>query len=211
MSLNVTVYTATRNTALAGPGAWGYNVDSMATTRITWRDTLLMPEDGKRYEAIDGELYVSAAPSYRHQRISGKLFIALVRLLEEPGHGYLVAAPIGVEFPDTDEGVQPDLVFVSKARSAIAVKEGIRGAPDLIVEILSPHTAERDRTIKKKLYQRQGVAQYWVIDPEAGTVEVWDFEAGADRPARYVDRLPVRLAGRTLGEIELLAIFEPEP
>lgn len=169
-----------------------------------------MPEDGKRYEAIGGDLYVTPAPSFRHQRISGKLFNALSRLLEEPGLGFVIAAPIGVEFPDTDEGVQPDIIFVSKARSGILVEAGIRGAPDLVVEILSPRTAERDRTIKQKLYRREGVAQYWVADPDAESVEVWDFEAGATKPARYVDRLPVRLAAEALGEIALPEIFAPE-
>jgi Uma2 family endonuclease len=182
----------------------------MVTERITWQDTLLMPEDGKRYEAIDGELYVTPTPSRRHQRASLNLARALCSILEDPGHGWIYLAPTGVELPDTDEGVQPDIVFVSKARAGILVKEGIRGAPDLVVEILSPSTADRDRTIKKKLYQRHGVAQYWVVDPDAQSVEVWDFELGLDTPARYVDRLPVRLGDRIVGEIELPNIFAPE-
>jgi Uma2 family endonuclease len=169
-----------------------------------------MPEDGKRYEAIDGELYVTAAPLRRHQRISGKLFTALEQLLEGPGHGWVYYAPIGVEFPETEEGVQPDIIFVSKARSQLLVEEGIRGAPDLVIEILSPSTAERDRTIKKKLYQRQGVGQYWIVEPDAETVDVWDLESGAAQPARYSDRLPVRISGRTFGEILLAEIFAPE-
>ncbi len=182
----------------------------MSTTRITWRDALLMPEDGKRYEAIDGELYVTPAPSRRHQRVSLKLGIALLELLEKPGHGWIYAAPIGVEFPETEEGVQPDIVFVSRARAERLVEEGIRGAPDLVVEILSPKTAERDRTIKKKLYQRQGVAQYWIVDPDAETVEVWDFAGGASAPEIHKTTLPVRLAGRPLGSIDLAEVFAPE-
>ena len=169
-----------------------------------------MPEDGKRYEAIDGELYVTAAPSRRHQWISGRLFTALNKSLFEPGHGWVYHACIALEFPATEEGVQPDIVFVSKARSETLVEEGIRGAPDLVVEILSPSTADRDRTIKKKLYQRQGVAQYWVVDPDAESVEVWDFESGTEMPARYVDRVPVRLGGQRGGEIQLRDIFSPE-
>ena len=182
----------------------------MATERITWQDAQLMPEDGKRYEAIDGELYVTPAPTLRHQWVSENLGAALREALVEPGHGWLLRAPIGVDLPGTDEGVQPDIVFVSRARSEILVDEGIRGAPDLVVEILSPGTAERDRTIKKKLYERHGVAQYWVVDPDAESVEVWDFEAGASRPERCVDRLPVRMAGHSLGEIELQLIFARE-
>ncbi len=169
-----------------------------------------MPEDGKRYEAIDGELYVTPAPSLRHQWISVNLEVALIKLLVDPGHGRVFDAPLGVAFPETEEGVQPDIIFVSKSRSEILVKEGIRGAPDLVVEILSPRTAERDLTIKKKLYSRQGVAQYWAVDPEAESVEVWDFEAGAAKPTRYVDQLPVRLGGHTLGAIQLREIFSTE-
>ncbi len=119
-------------------------------------------------------------------------------------------APIGVEFPDTEEGVQPDIIFVSKAHGDRLVDEGIRGAPDLVVEIRSPTTAERDRTIKRKLYQRQGVASYWIVDPEAESVDVWDFEGGATEPKTFTDTLPVRLAGRTFGTIDLAPIFAPE-
>jgi Uma2 family endonuclease len=182
----------------------------MATERITWQDTLLMPEDGKRYEAIDGELYVTPAPSRRHQRISFNLARALYSILEGPGHGWIYLAPTGVELPETDEGVQPDILFVSKAQSQSLVKEGIRGVPVLVVEILSPSTAERDRTIKKKLYQRHGVARYWVVDPDAESVEAWDFASSPENPARYVDRLPVRLGDRIVGEIQLAKIFAPE-
>ena len=167
-----------------------------------------MPEDGNRYEAIDGELYVTPAPTVRHQRVSGKLGIVLHRLLEEPGHGLVIAAPVGVDFPDSEEGVQPDLLFVSKARLEIVGRDWIRGAPDLVVEILSPSTAERDRTIKRKLYQRHGVAQYWLVDPEAECVEVWDFTASAVVPSRYVDQLSVKLGVRSLGSIGLPEIFK---
>jgi Uma2 family endonuclease len=169
-----------------------------------------MPEDGKRYEAIDGELYVTAAPLRRHQRVSANLQAALRKLLDEPGHGWVYHAPIGVEFPETEEGVQPDIVFVSRRRARLLVKEGIRGAPDLVIEILSPSTAGRDRTIKRKLYERQGVGQYWVVDPDAESVEVWDFDGGATRPVRYVDRLPVRLDAEPVGEISLTEVFESE-
>ena len=179
--------------------------------RITWADAQLMPENGKRYEAIDGELYVTAAPVYRHQKICANLYFALRTMLEEPGYGWVTFAPIGVEFPDTEEGVQPDVLFVEKAREDIIVKEGIRGPPDLIVEIGSPSTAERDRTIKLKLYRRQGVPQYWIVDPETNTIDVWDFAAGVTEPTRYSDSMPVRLVGRDYGDIVLSIIFPPEP
>jgi Uma2 family endonuclease len=188
-----------------------YNVDTMASTRITWQEAQLMPEDGKRYEAIDGELYVTPpAPVLRHQWISGNLQAALRRLLMEPGHGWVFGAPIGVEFPETEEGVQPDIIFVSTARSERLVKERIRGAPDLVVEILSPGTAERDRTIKLKLYRRQGINQYWIVDPDANSVDVWDLAGGATESETFSDRLPVRLGDQTFGEVDLAEISPPE-
>ncbi len=99
---------------------------------------------------------------------------------------------------------------MSKDQSHILVEEGIRGVPHMVVEILSPGTAVRDRTVKKKLYQRHGVGQYWVVDPDAGSVEVWDLASGADASVRYVDRVPIRIRGRTVGQIEPPAIFASE-
>ncbi len=136
-----------------------YNVERMALSQITWQDVQHLPDDGHRHEAIEGELYVTPAPSSRHQRVAMRLTLALNRLLVDRGLGELFLAPIGVEFPDTQEGVQPDLVFVSRSRSGIIVEEGVRGAPDLVVEIVSPTTASRDRGVKRKLYERQGVAR----------------------------------------------------
>ena len=180
----------------------------MALAQITWQDVQQFPDDGNRYEAIDGELYVTAAPSFRHNRIAHRLAVALNRLLEQPGHGIVCPAP-GVEFPVTQEGVQPDLVFISEARRGIVAKEGLRGAPDLVIEILSPTTASRDRGVKLKLYERQGVEQYWIVDPEEEAVEVWLF---GDEPTlqRYERTLPVRLGDEDLGEIDLRQVFQSD-
>ncbi len=178
----------------------------MALPQITWQDVQQLPDDGRRYEAIEGDLYVTPAPTVRHQRISQRLEWALKTLLQDPGHGELLHAPVGVEFPATEEGVQPDILFVSNARRGRVADDWLRGAPDLVVEILSPTTASRDRGIKLRLYERQGVAEYWIVDHEAEAVEVWRFEDGR-AVERYTDRLPVRLGGETLGEIALEEIF----
>ena len=180
----------------------------MAAIRVTWRDVQTMPDDGNRYEAIDGEMYVTPAPTLRHQLVSMKLTDVLLQLLVKPGHGLLVAAPVGVEFLETEEGVQPDLVFISTARLNIARENTIQGAPDLVIEILSPRTARRDRTIKLQLYRRQGVAEYWVVDIDAKQVEVWPLAAGATQAERYTDVLPVRLHGQVIGSIELTKVFD---
>ncbi|MFW6192526.1 MAG: Uma2 family endonuclease [Gemmatimonadota bacterium] len=187
-----------------------YNVRPMATSRITWRDVQQQtPEDGKRREAIGGDLWVSAAPSIRHQRVSGRLERALRRLLEDPGHGEVFDAPTGVEFPETGEGVQPDLLFVSRERRGIVAPDWLRGAPDLVVEIVSPTTEQRDRELKRDLYGRQGVGEYWVVDPEEDAVEVWRFGGGATHE-RFTDRLPVRVGGEVVGEVDLEEVFGRE-
>ncbi|MBI2072989.1 MAG: Uma2 family endonuclease [Gemmatimonadetes bacterium] len=180
----------------------------MPAPRVTWRDVLEMPEDGNRYEAIGGELYVSPPPQPPHEWVSMNLVDALLQLLVHPGHGRVFTAPVGVEFLDTEEGIQPDILFVVKDRLPIVTEDGIRGAPDLVIEIISPSTARRDRTVKRHLYQRQGVAEYWIVDLDAKQVEVWRVAAGARQPERYTDVLPVRLGDRLIGEITLSKIFD---
>ena len=185
-------------------------MERMALSQITWQDVQQLPDDGHRHEAIEGELYVTPAPSSRHQRVSRRLLYSLEAILGARGHGELFFAPIGVEFPDTGEGVQPDIVFISRARRGIVADAGIRGAPDLVVEILSPTTSGRDRGVKRKLYERQGVGQYWIVDLDAEAVELWTFGARpSEEPAlqRFTDRVPVRLGGETVGEVDLAAVF----
>jgi Uma2 family endonuclease len=181
----------------------------MALAQITWQDVQQLPDDGNRYEAIEGELYVTPAPSLRHQRISKRLERALYSLVEDSGLGEVLHAPVGVEFPTTGEGVQPDVLVISHARSGILADPWVRGAPDLVIEILSPTTAQRDREVKRKLYERQGVQAYWIVDPEAAAVEVWSF---AEEPSfrRFTDTLPVRVAGEDCGDIDLAEIFRPD-
>lgn len=167
-----------------------------------------MPEDGNRYEAIGGELHVSPPPKHRHQWVAANLFAALHDLLVRPGYGRLYFAPIGVEFPETEEGVQPDLLFISTGHLGLITEDWIRGAPDLVIEILSPGTARRDRTVKRQLYERQGVPEYWMVDLDAKQVEVWRFAAGATEPERHTDVLPVRLGDRLMGTVTLSKVFD---
>ena len=153
-------------------------MERMALSQITWQDVQQLPDDGHRHEAIEGELYVTPAPSLRHQRISMRLTLLLHDLLVEPGYGELFFAPTGVEFPATEEGVQPDLLFVSNERRGILAEPWIQGPPDLVIEILSPTTAQRDRGVKRKLYERQGVSEYWIVDPEQEVVEQYALQSG---------------------------------
>ena len=172
----------------------------------TWEDVLRMPDDGNRYEFIGGRLYMTPAPVTRHQRVLRGLWLALLRILMDSGHGEVFSAPLLVEFPGTGDRVQPDLLFVSSERWAIIGEKQVLGAPDLVVEILSATTAHRDRGIKLDLYARHGVRQYWIVDPVEDVVDVWRF---GDEPGheRFSGELPVRLGPERLGLIDLDEVF----
>ena len=110
-------------------------------------------------------------PSSReiHQYILGRLFLRLGAFIYGRNLGKVYCSPFDVVLSDTDV-VQPDLLFVSSGRESIITPENIQGAPDLVVEILSPATAARDRTLKLDLYARHGVQEYWIVDPDAKTI-----------------------------------------
>ncbi len=172
----------------------------------TWEDVLRMPDDGNRYEFIGGRLYMTPAPVTRHHRVLRRLWLALCRILMDSGHGEVFSAPLLVEFPGTGDRVQPDLLFVSSEKQAIIGEKQVLGAPDLVVEILSPTTAHRDRGIKLDLYARHWVRQYWIVDPGEDVVDVWRF---GDEPGheRFSGELPVRLGPERLGLIDLDEVF----
>ena len=131
------------------------------------------PDDGNRYEVIEGELYVSSAPSYLHQRFLHRLEVALQRYLDEHPIGELLPG-VGVIFDDLN-GVIPDLIFVSNQRREQTLAGGrLMGAPEICIEILSPGPSNqrRDREVKRKLYMSHGVEEYWIVDSDAHTFEV---------------------------------------
>ncbi|MBZ0169360.1 hypothetical protein MELA_00714 [Candidatus Methylomirabilis lanthanidiphila] len=140
--------------------------------KFTYEDYLLFLEDGRRHELIDGERFMTPSPSTKHQQISMNLARALSNYLATHRIGRVYAAPCDVVLSDTDV-VQPDLVFVSSARGSIITTQNIQGAPDLLIEILSESTRKTDEIIKRKLYERYGVQEYWIIDPELATVKVY--------------------------------------
>jgi len=122
------------------------------------------PDDQYRYEVIDGQLYLSPAPSWSHQRLLVKLTLVLGNHIYGHQLGEVVQAPTGVVL-DEENGVEPDLLYISNERRHIISDRGVEGAPDLIVEVLSPSTAARDRGIKMRRYAAAGVAHYWMLDP----------------------------------------------
>ena len=130
------------------------------------------PDDGKTYEVIDGRLFVSPAPIWLHQRFLGQLFLRLGTHVYDRGLGEVVTAPIGVAL-DEENGIQPDLIFVSRDRLGIISERGVEGAPDLVVEVLSPSTEARDRGIKFRRYAAAGVAHYWITSLRPIRVETF--------------------------------------
>jgi Uma2 family endonuclease len=149
---------------------------SRSKVRYNYRDYCLLPED-KRYELMDGELYMAPAPGTRHQILLRNLELLLWSYVRDNRLGQVFFAPYDVILSDEDV-VQPDLLFVAREREEIITERGCEGPPDLVVEILSPSTRDRDQQLKRKLYANYGVREYWLVDPDAGSIEI--LELGTD-------------------------------
>jgi Uma2 family endonuclease len=149
---------------------------------LTYEDYAALPNDGKRYEILDGELNVTAAPSRGHQRVVLKLAAALDAHVTSHGLGEVYVAPFDVILAETTI-VQPDVIFVARDRLAIFSARGADGAPTLAVEVLSPSTSRVDRVTKLQLYARYGVRYYWIVDLDRYAIDVHVLTAGAYGPA----------------------------
>jgi Uma2 family endonuclease len=147
----------------------------ITSLKYTHADLLQLPDDGKRREIIDGEIYVTPSPINYHQKILLNLTGAFWKFLEDHPLGELRFAPLDVILSDHNV-LEPDLLLVLNEHRGI-LQDWVRGAPDLVVEILSPTTEARDRGIKMKAYARFGVAGYWIVDPAAQVIEVYRLTA----------------------------------
>ena len=155
----------------------------------TYDEYARLPDDGKRYEVIAGDIYMSPSPRPQHQRALSRLNTALDSFSEEHGVGQVYPGPIDLLLADTDYLV-PDLAFVLNERTGIVSNRGIEGAPDLVVEIISPSSVLRDRGLKRERYAQFGVPLYWVVDIELRHVEVYRLAENPNGPAEIVsDRL----------------------
>jgi Uma2 family endonuclease len=143
---------------------------------VSYGDLERAPEDGRRYELYDGEVYVVPAPMPRHQGVQIRIAEWLHRYAESVG-GFVVTAPIDIVFSEHDV-LQPDVVFFGPARAHLVdLDRAIRHAPDLCVEILSPSTEVTDRGRKLQTFARYGVPEYWIVDPVDESIEVHRLEA----------------------------------
>jgi Uma2 family endonuclease len=145
-----------------------------ATNRVKYLATDIWdtPDDGKRYEVIGGELFVSPSPSWLHQYALMQLALLVGNWVFQHALGKVVQAPLGIVL-DEEDGVQPDLIYISRERDHIITERGIESAPDLLVEVLSPSTASRDRGIKMRRYANAAVPHYWMLDPGGRALEAY--------------------------------------
>ena len=151
-----------------------------SSAKLTYDDFLHFPDDGLRHELIDGVHYVTPSPATVHQRLVGRLHVALYTYLEARGRGEVFTAPFDVVLSIHDV-VEPDLLVILSDQAEILTDANVRGAPAIVIEIASPSTRRRDEGIKRKLYERVGVQEYWFVDPARRSVTVWQRPGGSSR------------------------------
>ncbi len=174
-----------------------------SSIKLTYDDYVLFPDDGLRHEIIDGEHYVTASPATRHQRISLRLAYLLQRYLEEHPIGELFVAPFDVILSRFDI-VVPDLIYLSRARAHLLTSKNLQGPPDLAVEILSSSTRPRDERLKRELYERTGVDEYWLVEPDHDAMVIFRAEGtGFVEPIRVTRGSGLALTTPLLPGLEL--------
>ncbi|MEM7129343.1 MAG: Uma2 family endonuclease [Chloroflexota bacterium] len=147
-----------------------------------WRyaDYERLPNDGRRYEIIEGVLFVANAPSYEHQFTSGEISFHLQVFVKQNNLGVVVSAPFEVHLAASIRPVQPDILFIHREQLPNASIQFFDGVPNLIVEVISPSSIRRDRNVKFDQYEQAGVAEYWLADPKTRSVEVYTLSAGGE-------------------------------
>ena len=168
-------------------------------------DYMALPDD-VRAELIGGELYVTPSPTSGHQTAVQELYLALGPPVRDRGLGRVFVAPLDVHLP-TGDIVQPDVMFI-RAENAGIVEDWVHGVPDLVVEVISTTHAERDRIVKREVYERAGVSDYWLVDPRSRSVELFRLDAEAYRPAGYLEGAGTVRSPRLPGvEVEVARLF----
>ena len=138
---------------------------------MTYDQYCLLPDDGKQYEVIDGELFVTPAPTPKHQEIAGELYALLSAYVKANALGKVYIAPVDILLEEHTV-VQPDILFIRQERLSIVGEKKVDAAPDLVVEVLSPSTFYKDLRKKMAAYSQFGVQEYWIVDPEKQGIEV---------------------------------------
>jgi Uma2 family endonuclease len=167
-----------------------------AATKLTYADYCQFPDDGTRHEVMDGEHWMSPPPEMYHQALSRRIQFQLYSQIELTGRGQVIYAPATVQLSEHDI-VEPDLIMVLQSRISILGKMKIDGPPNVLIEILSPSTEAVDRGRKLRLYERSGVPEYWIVDPQQRMIEQWVLrERAYELAGRHADRIELQqLAG----------------
>jgi Uma2 family endonuclease len=157
--------------------------DTFLPGKLGYEDFWSLPDDGNRYEIIDGKLYVTPAPAMRHQLVSTRLMRVLDQHVLSAHAGHVFHAPTAVILGPHRQ-VQPDLLFISRERVKLITSKEVVGAPDLAVEIVSPSSNKTDRVVKSSAYADSGISWYWIVDPDERTIEEYRIENGQYRLMR---------------------------
>jgi Uma2 family endonuclease len=183
-----------RPSRLPRPGQW------------TYADVCRLPDDGKRHEIVDGRHFVSPSPEVAHQRAATRLGVLLAKAVDGRGKGEVLTAPVDVEL-SVGSILVPDLVVIARGNEGVVKPKRIVGAPDLVVEVLSPSTARRDLDLKRRRYERAGVREYWIVDHEARTVRQFVLQPNGRYAPPVVCTTRVRLAAIASVTIDLTKVF----
>lgn len=185
-------------------------MSKVLSDRIYTVEDYMKTDDDRRYELIGGKLIVVPSPRPIHQRVSGKIFNQFENFLKTNFLGEVFDAPIDIVLGE--HIVQPDILFIAKERLDIIGELNIQGAPDLVIEILSPSTAVHDKKKKSQLYFEHGVKEYWIVDPDAKFVDI--FIAG-EQEWRWVgtfDQEDILNSALLPGlEVKLIEVFNAPP
>jgi Uma2 family endonuclease len=162
---------------------------------LTAEDYRQLPDGGPNYQLIEGDLFMAPAPNRFHQDVSRNLLIILAHYLNDHPIGTIYHAPFDVYLDDVNV-VQPDLTYVSNENAEILTEDGVHGAPDLVIEILSPKTAHLDTKSKRVVYARSGVKELWIVEPTMRQVHVYDLVNQPDKAIRIVDENETLISSR---------------
>ncbi len=141
-------------------------------TRMTYEELMALPDDGRRYELIEGELVLNPAPNLRHQAIIGNLYLALRLYLDQHRSGKVFVAAVDVVL-SIENVLEPDVIVVLADRVSRLQKKNVQGAPNIAIEVLSEGSRRKDEVIKRRLYERFGVDEYWIVDPQIDRVKIY--------------------------------------
>jgi len=159
-------------------------VQPVATQRVpkmwTYQDFLDLPDDGQRYEIIEGVLYVSNAPSSEHQFTVLEIAAEIRQFLKQHKLGHVLVAPFEIHLSATTRPVQPDILFIRAERWPSPPPQYFEGAPDLVIEVISPSTKRTDHVIKFAAYEQAKVSEYWLVDPKTRSVDVYILSGGGE-------------------------------